>query len=288
MAQAPTCPRCGYDLSGIVASWTDSCPLTGICSECGVRFRWSEVLDARHRFNKWYVESHRASLALTSMVTLVSLAWPTLVWRRVRLEQQLRSRRLILHIIFGLVGAWLLFATAIGCLANPDWFVAVFGGWTIPPFDLVSVIDPLKWLSREWRTPRVVVFSVALYPALVGSVFVILILLFSDSVRLGRVRTHHLMRVTCLSIPTGISMGLLSLLSIQVIAVFPALTEVTVMAVFLATFLVWPSANAFAVTKHYLRFDRPVLVAVIFGVAANVISLVILFAVLMFGTPTGG
>lgn len=38
------CPRCGYDLHGTIDTWTDACPLTGVCSECGLEFIWSEIL----------------------------------------------------------------------------------------------------------------------------------------------------------------------------------------------------------------------------------------------------
>ena len=46
MASKPSalhCPRCGYDLGGVVAIFRDSCPLEGTCSECGMALRWGEV-----------------------------------------------------------------------------------------------------------------------------------------------------------------------------------------------------------------------------------------------------
>ena len=54
MAQTPTCPRCGYDLSGIVASWKDACPLTGICSECVLEFQCRYLLDPRFKIKPWF------------------------------------------------------------------------------------------------------------------------------------------------------------------------------------------------------------------------------------------
>ncbi|MFG0304904.1 MAG: hypothetical protein ACF8Q5_01680 [Phycisphaerales bacterium JB040] len=37
------CPYCRYDLSGIASSWTDRCPLRGVCSECGTALEWRRV-----------------------------------------------------------------------------------------------------------------------------------------------------------------------------------------------------------------------------------------------------
>jgi len=38
------CPHCGYDLSGGAAAWGESCPLEGVCSECGRRIRWGVAI----------------------------------------------------------------------------------------------------------------------------------------------------------------------------------------------------------------------------------------------------
>ena len=39
-----TCPRCGHEQRGVVQSWTHECPVEGVCSECGLAFRWAELL----------------------------------------------------------------------------------------------------------------------------------------------------------------------------------------------------------------------------------------------------
>ena len=41
----PMCPRCGYDLSGQVRTWTDACPLAGVCTECGFEVEYRFVLN---------------------------------------------------------------------------------------------------------------------------------------------------------------------------------------------------------------------------------------------------
>jgi hypothetical protein len=50
------CPRCGYDLSGAVATWADRCPVEGLCSECGLGFRWSDVLGPERLAPGWSSE----------------------------------------------------------------------------------------------------------------------------------------------------------------------------------------------------------------------------------------
>src|SRR5262245_20022741 len=53
---APACPRCGYDLAGTLALWRDSCPLDGACPECGLAFRWSDVLVPLRLMPRWLLE----------------------------------------------------------------------------------------------------------------------------------------------------------------------------------------------------------------------------------------
>lgn len=54
----PTCPRCGYDLTGQLDAWTTAgqCQLTCRCSECGLAASSSEVFGAQLRPPKWSFE----------------------------------------------------------------------------------------------------------------------------------------------------------------------------------------------------------------------------------------
>ena len=52
----PRCPRCGYDLRGVVTTWADACPLESTCSECGLFFAWSEVIGPLAPRPGWCVE----------------------------------------------------------------------------------------------------------------------------------------------------------------------------------------------------------------------------------------
>ena len=46
IVRQPLCPRCRYDLAGVVASWSSACPCAGVCSECGLDFLWPDLLRA--------------------------------------------------------------------------------------------------------------------------------------------------------------------------------------------------------------------------------------------------
>ena len=41
------CPRCGYDLRGALETWKRKCPINGVCTECGLKFEWGELLCER-------------------------------------------------------------------------------------------------------------------------------------------------------------------------------------------------------------------------------------------------
>jgi len=51
------CPRCGYDLRGAVATWNDTCPMSGTCTECGLFFEWAELFSAVFAMPPWCVEA---------------------------------------------------------------------------------------------------------------------------------------------------------------------------------------------------------------------------------------
>lgn len=91
-AVRPRCPRCGYDLSGIAASWADRCPLEGVCSECGHALRWGDVFDPSNNDLPWLVEHARSWRGYGRRVvgTFVRACWPPVYWRAVGVEARVR------------------------------------------------------------------------------------------------------------------------------------------------------------------------------------------------------
>lgn len=99
------CPRCGYDQRGVAETWTESCPLEGICTECGLGFAWVEVMRPDLSEPQWCVEFAEGwgRLIRACVGTLVRSLWPWRFWSQIRMSHPIRWRRLA-----GYVGAMLL------------------------------------------------------------------------------------------------------------------------------------------------------------------------------------
>jgi len=92
------CPRCGHDLRGVAESWRTGCPLDARCPECGLAFRWGDLLRGRLTFPWWCVEGATGptSWLLRVLPTLlVATLLPRRLLRRLRLEHRWRPGRLL-------------------------------------------------------------------------------------------------------------------------------------------------------------------------------------------------
>lgn len=224
----PACPRCGYDQSGVVASWTSECPARGTCSECGLDFRWRDVLDGRALPPPWSFE-HGGPLSAPRLgSTIARSLWPRTLWRRLEMHHPVRPARLLVvalaspllaHLICA--GARIvrqgLDAAAAGTLyawtppppprppPPPGPGFMGFGGWAgPPPFGLPDALAIVAWPYE----PTASLFSyhagyalatvawcaaVALaVPATIG--------LLRQTMRAARVRPVHLVRGVGLSV----------------------------------------------------------------------------------------
>ena len=123
----PLCPRCGYDVSGPVPDWTESCPVRGQCSECGQGFAWGEVFFPDRNDLRGFFEHARR----TSTPALIGSAWRTWAWAMA--PWGFYRRVLVTHRI-----VWLRLAT-----------------W------LVWLIVPLHAAAATLATVRIVAFPVA-------------------------------------------------------------------------------------------------------------------------------
>ena len=101
----PTCPRCGYDQSDAVKTWTDRCPLTGVCAECGAELEWSEVCRVHPGTLWWYAEHapNRRALLWRTPLTLLMLIDPGRFWARVRGDLERRTPALIWFVLLASV-----------------------------------------------------------------------------------------------------------------------------------------------------------------------------------------
>jgi hypothetical protein len=104
----PLCPRCGYDQTGTVDTWTDQCPLESLCPECGYTFAWSDV---------WYLDRHKLSgffehekghwpSFVAAWRTLLWVLVPFVFWSRVQMHHEVRVRRVLLWSVVVFASMW--------------------------------------------------------------------------------------------------------------------------------------------------------------------------------------
>ena len=122
----PNCPRCGYDLHGVVDAWASECPTNGTCAECGLPFYWGEVLRPGLAAPRWCVEHRMGSFAVTraSLLTAGYVFVPAIFWRDLRLHHPVRPSRLIMFIA-------VLLLAIITMLASHQSLMAVIVRWEI-------------------------------------------------------------------------------------------------------------------------------------------------------------
>lgn len=120
----PICPRCGYDLSGTAAAFTEQCPMQGTCSECGHEFRWTEVLSPHLTTLPGFIEHTRTlrDFIHAAVTTLFWLIRPRVFWSRLTLDHRINFSRPIiaafaLHTAFQLLQACASYAIFIIYLA---------------------------------------------------------------------------------------------------------------------------------------------------------------------------
>lgn len=213
---APQCPRCGYDQSGVIASWEraqpPSCPLQGTCSECGLEFWWRDVLRPHWGQVPWLYE-HKKRWRVgfrRAWGTWRRTMMPRRFWSQVPLTAQVRPVRLVLWLVVLLVplqaalGAaniavrWMLYGPP-SSWRPPGWWLqsdvlmdlasAAMGPW-LDVYRLTAVRGPA--LVYEWlplRCPYTVVAGLAI-SLLIPLELLVLASTRSDS----RVRRGHVMR----------------------------------------------------------------------------------------------
>jgi hypothetical protein len=196
------CPRCGYDLGGVAASWTASCPLEGVCSECGLSYQWRDVCNEDYTRMPRLFEHAKRRQAASFLLTLGLVHMPWKLWRRLLMEHWIAPWRLVRFSIFGMVtitalGAMTVLAGAIVMyLAQPRrrWH------WTL---------GDILWEPRWEMSDR----SLVVAPMAIVAMFVLMPLTFvlvSTSMRQARVRPAHLGRIWAYSLPLLVWLGLAS------------------------------------------------------------------------------
>lgn len=260
----PSCPRCGYNQTGLVESWTDSCPLEGVCSECGLILEWRRVLNPVYGQPQWFVENIARPPWRTWLSTGVRALWPPRFWRDVRIEYPIQGRRLagfaIAIIVF--VHSLAYTAAVADVLLNSRWFS--IGRVVTRPYDFLRD-------SRWDLLPATSLGALFTSVWLLGVPFAYLLL--TDTLRQARVRVAHLWR--------GLTYALTGLCAILLVPIVLGAADDIAHATWGVWGLLWPGSFKwlFGVlvcwhlvfwhrfTAQYLRLTHP-------GVTAGLMLLV--------------
>ncbi len=136
---SPQCPRCGYDLSGLAASWRESCPMTGTCSECGHSYHWGDLFFPLRHAPAWSFE-HSPKPAAALAASWWRALRPRSFWSRLQMHHTIVAPRLwialaivllLLHLATGVGMVWLEHtAGVIAAQTGSDW-LRVRDPWSV-------------------------------------------------------------------------------------------------------------------------------------------------------------
>lgn len=234
------CPRCDYELDGMVAAFTEQCPLRGRCSECGLEFEWSNILRADRRQLPWLFEHCRAgpmallrALILTALRTLL----PKSFWNRVKLWHDVRRGRLWLYVLLSAGGIVLPISIA---LASCVFLVEVLGPATPrtgrfagPDYVYSLLVYPFGreyWWSTAWTVRGVGVnwglLSSLLLPLWAMNIsWPLMMLVLSDSRKEVKVHRGHVLRAWAYSMWWAVLLSIV-LICVRVVLCASMLCEV--------------------------------------------------------------
>lgn len=237
------CPRCGYELRGIIDSWRESCPLTGVCSECGLAYLWAELLNDKLYRPRWTIEFvlRGTLIPLACLATVVCSFVPWFLWSKLRMSHEMQWKRLGVYLLILFTITWLTYASANTVIVGRAWIEAdqdsqitrlskplEFAGLTafalpnsrkpvftytlthinqgVPSSTTIPYSAP-KWLKRVWRWNDDVTFFMFFFIVALPATFMLL----PVSRRRARVRWRHISRVFAYSLlfPAMVSLGII-------------------------------------------------------------------------------
>ena len=202
----PECPRCGYDLSGQVLAWQESCPLEGVCSECGLGLEYRYILN-RGLAAQWRFFEVALSGRMRAFRTTASRCFfPRDFWSWVRIEFPINTRRLAFGVIGAGVGWYLLWVVVWACVSFglTLGLAALFEDLAWFPFGEVAVQALLSSLGAPLSDSHYASLGYAECPRMaaftcIGVITSLVIpfcfLALPDTLRRARVRRMHLVRI---------------------------------------------------------------------------------------------
>jgi hypothetical protein len=260
------CPMCDYNLRGLTEPR---------CPECGYRFVWKDLLDAKARTHAYLYEHHPESNRKAFWKTVWNAALrPRAFWNSLNPAQPSRPRRLVRYwfacarlLAYPLLALWLQRAVelTIGLRGGAgSLFQRLFdldtAPWTLGFYQQLCRENPAAELGGY------LILACWVWPWLTYAV----LLIFAQTMRRSRVRPIHALRCTIYAGGVAVWSALLLLAGVLALWLFTAGTGTTMMRIvqgdggvyvlFLLAALSWAwMTYALAVAyRRYMQFHRPV------------------------------
>jgi len=159
------CPRCRYDLRGVPATWIDSCPVEGVCSECGLEHLWRDVLVPRFATPTWCIEYGQGTKGMfkSFLQTSAMILRPSRFWGELRMSHPIHAKRLVVVLLIVPLVAYVVLALNVGWMtsqSNPGManrtfprVATAFLHGTIAPWsarNATTGVSP-KWHAVKYR-----------------------------------------------------------------------------------------------------------------------------------------
>jgi len=187
------CPRCGYDLTPMVPPPGPARDASATCSECGLEFNWTRLIEARKQLVPHFVEHAKGFRATIAAIprTFAWLVLPHRFWRRVRIEHAIVLRRAVLWLALVAIAPTLIEVVAVlglmtfGIATNQQ--PAPLN--TREAFQMLTIAWHLRDL-KTWIHPPPVVLIAAALPLCIAATLLIL----PQTRRQAKVRLAHVVR----------------------------------------------------------------------------------------------
>lgn len=221
---ASVCPKCGYDQSGEIQTWSDRCPVHGTCPECGLGFAWAHVMRPGLAQVSWYVEHAKSVRGFVgrSIQTPIQLLLPHRFWKQLDPTKPVSISRLVLWAMLLIFVVHTLVAVPNGYNAwiRSNWsgydFPAhvelhggyaiaelIFDGYCYPYFDALPEPSSHKWtlrVERGWDDGWMD-FLIATIMTGTGMLIAWVVIMFAipQTRRLAKLRKRHVVRAVIIS-----------------------------------------------------------------------------------------
>lgn len=205
----PRCPRCDYDLGGLLGAWTDQCPLSGRCSECGLGLDWADVFNPARITPAWSFEHTRVHRVRRLFSTLIRTFRPTRLFNELRLEVPVVTWRLVIVLVVLALGFHVAM-TVIGAALDALRLWPYLGQARnrVQGLNLLqeAALNRLVWPYTDGGVVDTVSHWVAL-PILWALLAPLPYLVLQDTMRSARVRPAHLLRAGVYGLVPPLALG---------------------------------------------------------------------------------